>query len=399
MFVNDGNVMNKRDSLWWRDLMLINDCASSKGISASDLFSCRVKNGTKTSFWFSKWIENQLLSEDFPELYAKAENPFMSVADAGHWDGAVWCWDVDHWLTEYDEDDEFLIQAMAEMLYQFQPEQQAEDEFKWADDTEEDFTVKLCAHTIRKRDTENMVGNSERKMLNFMWDIKAPSKVKIFAWRLILDRLPTRDQLKKRRILDNDRDCCLVLCSGEEESSKHLFESCPITRKIWNRVGGWIGDSCKLSIEELSSFFTVAEKIKGVEERLTIGVIWLAVVWNIWMMRNAIIFNGCSFIFDDCYNAIVLASWKWFRLVNSSSISCNFHFWNILPLSYIKRLIQMIASAILDTHSTFILGSQIIDDISIENEIVDELKRKKKEVIMFKYMLIMNDKSGGTSRP
>ncbi|XP_058786284.1 uncharacterized protein LOC131660936 [Vicia villosa] len=348
MFVNDDNVMNKKDSLWWRDLQLINDCASSKGeilpiktstkgISASDLFSCRVKNGSKTSFWFSKWIENQSLSESFPELYAKAVNPFMTVAEAGHWEEALWCWDVDHWLTEYDEDDEFLIQIMVDMLHQFQPEQQTEDEFKWAGDAEEEFTVKLCAHTIKKRDTENMVGIPVRKTLLAMWDIKAPSKVKIFAWRLILDRLPTKDQLKKRGILDTDRDCCCVFCSQEEESSKHLFDSCPITRNIWSRVGGWLGNSCNLSIEELPSFFTVSEKIKGVEERLTLGVIWLAVVWNIWKMRNAIIFNGCSFNFDDCYSAIVLASWKWFRLVNSSSTSCNFHFWNILPLSCIKR--------------------------------------------------------------
>lgn len=86
MFVNDKAVITKRDSIWWRDLILINDCAGSNDIYASNLFYCKVKIGTLLSFWFSKWTGNQAISESFPELYVKADNSFMLVPNAGFWE-------------------------------------------------------------------------------------------------------------------------------------------------------------------------------------------------------------------------------------------------------------------------------------------------------------------------
>lgn len=79
MFVNDEGVLHNWDSMRWRDLVLINDCSSSGGLSTSDVFLCRVKNGVKSAFWFSRWIEDHALSEAFLELYVRAVNFSMSV--------------------------------------------------------------------------------------------------------------------------------------------------------------------------------------------------------------------------------------------------------------------------------------------------------------------------------
>lgn len=89
-------------------------------------------------------------------------------------------------------------------------------------------------------------------------------------------------------------------------------------------------------MEKFKFFWMNFEKIKDKYERLTIGLIWLAVAWTIWLVRNDIVFNGKRVIFYDCYTAIINASWKWFRILNGSSLSCSFHFWNILPLFCIK---------------------------------------------------------------
>ncbi|XP_058783674.1 uncharacterized protein LOC131658394 [Vicia villosa] len=51
MYVNDTGVISKNDSIWWRDLILINDCVGSNGLSVSDSFLCRVKSGDNVSFW------------------------------------------------------------------------------------------------------------------------------------------------------------------------------------------------------------------------------------------------------------------------------------------------------------------------------------------------------------
>ncbi|XP_058726222.1 uncharacterized protein LOC131597548 [Vicia villosa] len=114
---------------------------------------------------------------------------------------------------------------------------------------------------------------------------------------------------------------CVVL-----EDAFHLFDGCPTTRRIWSKVGEWIGSSVNLSNKELRNYLDHFTKIKAVDERLTVGIIWSAVLWNFWLMRNDILFKGNVFTFDECFSAIVLTSWKWFRSVNDSSTACNFHF-------------------------------------------------------------------------
>lgn len=100
MYVNDRRGISKGDSLWWRDLTTINDCKGSKGLSISDMFYCRVKNGEHLSFWFRRWAGNQSISKAFPELYIKAISRFTSVAEAGYWVGLEWLWDNNDWLKE-----------------------------------------------------------------------------------------------------------------------------------------------------------------------------------------------------------------------------------------------------------------------------------------------------------
>lgn len=93
MYVNDSRVISKRGLIWWRDLILINDCVGSKGMLASDLFLCRPNNYENTPFWFSRWAGNQSLSEAYPELYAKDTRLFKSVADSSLWEIDYWRWD------------------------------------------------------------------------------------------------------------------------------------------------------------------------------------------------------------------------------------------------------------------------------------------------------------------
>ncbi|XP_058757877.1 uncharacterized protein LOC131631117 [Vicia villosa] len=213
----------------------------------------------------------------------------------------------------------------------------AEMSFSGQQMKKKDF-VKNYAIAIRGRGSGVVLQDTILRKLGLIWRLKVLSKVSIFAWRLILGRLLTRENLKNRGILVEDRDCCCVFCFKALESSNHLFESCPFTTRIWNKVGDWLGNSVKITIEELKNFGEHLEKIKALEEQLTVGVIWLAIVWNLWLSRNAILFKGNIFNFNnDCYSVIVLVSWKWFRTVNASSMTCNFHYWNTFPLSYIKR--------------------------------------------------------------
>ena len=58
--------------------------------------------------------------------------------------------------------------------------------------------------------------------------------------------------------------------------------------------------------------------------------------------------------------------------------------YEILAKVLANRLCGVIGSVISDTQSTFIKGRQILDGILVANEIVDEARRSKKELILFK---------------
>lgn len=88
--------------------------------------------------------------------------------------------------------------------------------------------------------------------------------------------------------------------ASEEESITHLF-----ARGIWDKIESWISSRDDIVREELRMFLVYSHLIKNLDDRLTVGLIWLAVVQNLWVIRNAIIFNGITLIFDDCYSAIL----------------------------------------------------------------------------------------------
>ncbi|KAH1197453.1 Dipeptidyl aminopeptidase BIII [Glycine max] len=54
-----------------------------------------------------------------------------------------------------------------------------------------------------------------------LWSIKVPSKIAIFVWRLIRDRLPTRHKLQRRQVQVADTSC--PFRRVEEENAEHLF--------------------------------------------------------------------------------------------------------------------------------------------------------------------------------
>jgi hypothetical protein len=69
-----------------------------------------------------------------------------------------------------------------------------------------------------------------------------PLKVTVFAWRLLRERLPTKDNLLRCSILHHDNQLCVGGC-GMEETTYNLFFSCPILDTIWYQLRGWSGVS------------------------------------------------------------------------------------------------------------------------------------------------------------
>lgn len=59
--------------------------------------------------------------------------------------------------------------------------------------------------------------------LKVMWKSKIPFKIKIFGWRIMINRLAMKDQLMERNIICNDADKVCIFCNSMEEDRGHLF--------------------------------------------------------------------------------------------------------------------------------------------------------------------------------
>ncbi|GJT57525.1 reverse transcriptase domain-containing protein [Tanacetum coccineum] len=152
-------------------------------------------------------------------------------------------------------------------------------------------------------------------LLSFVGDVTrwvkvVPIKVNILAWKVCLDKLPTRLNLSLRGI-----DIPSIICPNcglAGESCSHLFYSCNLARTLWRKIARWweidIPDfSC---YEEWIAWFKTTRFSKAQKEMLE-GVFYV-MWWMIWKFRNQVLFGSShprmELLFDDIVMAISVIS-------------------------------------------------------------------------------------------
>jgi len=98
----------------------------------------------------------------------------------------------------------------------------------------------------RLRFVEEGTHNSIYKVL---WNLKALSSSMTTAWRVLVDRLPTRENLVKRGFILKSSLC--VLGGDEEESGSHVFFKCKVAWKVCSK---WIGETSVYHWDACSHF-------------------------------------------------------------------------------------------------------------------------------------------------
>ncbi|GJR12762.1 RNA-directed DNA polymerase, eukaryota [Tanacetum coccineum] len=122
------------------------------------------------------------------------------------------------------------------------------------------------------------------------WIKTIPIKVNIFAWKVSLDRLPTRSNLARRGVLVPSSSC--LICNVSDEDLAHLLFRCDlaieVTRLVyrwWNLV--WIPLDSYISWLSWIKALRMNSRSKSVLE----GVFYTA-WWSIWSYRNQILFSA-----------------------------------------------------------------------------------------------------------
>jgi len=167
-----------------------------------------------------------------------------------------------------------------------------EDKWLWNLDSSNAFTVRSAYKGLAHHHHTNTLISTK-----FMWHKDIPLKVVLFAWRLICDRLPTKDNLFRRGVIDDDARLCFGGC-GSLESSPHLFLHCNIFGEVWYFIHRWLGVCSALPsvpADYLNQFGFIGGMC-SIRRKSLMHLIWFATVWEIWKERNNRLFNGkeCS---------------------------------------------------------------------------------------------------------
>ena len=143
-------------------------------------------------------------------------------------------------------------------------------------------------------------------MFDEVWHKQTPLKVSLFSWRLICNRLPTRDNFVRRQILQNDDNVCLGGCGSWRLQT--TFGS------VWHAILQWLGISFiapGAGRDHFLQFGHHAGLLRSSHPFL--NIIWLACVWLIWKEQNNRVFHQKALDSQSIANKIKMLSFIWLK--------------------------------------------------------------------------------------
>lgn len=128
-----------------------------------------------------------------------------------------------------------------------------------------------------------------------IWNAKVPQKIKQFMWKVYHNALPVKSNLYRRKI-SNSPIC--TICQDEEETVEHTLLLCPWTRPVW----------CSLQLCHPSSRIGSATVDQWITQTLSdthdakeLAAALFVTLWNIWKMRNEVIYQEKNTLPDGSY--------------------------------------------------------------------------------------------------
>ena len=118
-----------------------------------------------------------------------------------------------------------------------------------------------------------------------LWKLQIPNKIKVFGWKACNNILPTKLNLSKRRIIDDDAMCPVYL--RFLESIVHALWECAAAKDVW--IGSLKimqkGGSGMVDMLQLMEY--LLDQVESQEMEVV-----LAQAWLIWNQRNRVVDGG-----------------------------------------------------------------------------------------------------------
>ncbi|XP_021996002.1 uncharacterized protein LOC110893192 [Helianthus annuus] len=178
------------------------------------------------------------------------------------------------------------------------------DRWIWIGEGKEDFSVAAVKRTIMK-------GRGSSSGSKFKWCKWVPAKCNIFAWRAVINRIPTVEALRRRNISIQNSSC--GLCKDGEDEVNHLFSGCYVANVVWSYVSNWcrVPHIYAFSIQDLVEYY-VRCGLKEPEKTIFQGVMIIA-CWSLWKARNEARFRNVSVRIEKVISEVKVLGFLWVK--------------------------------------------------------------------------------------
>ncbi|PWA43356.1 RNA-directed DNA polymerase, eukaryota [Artemisia annua] len=267
-------------------------------VQGIDIFShCKIMigNGLCTRFWIDRWLDNTSLADSFPRLFALETDIDISVAAKLQSIVASFRRSVRGGVEDHQ------FQQLVSML-----------DSVILSSTNDRWICDLNGDTIfRVKDIRNLLDEFFLPKVNVptRWVNVVPIKINIFAWKLALDRLPTRANLALRGVVSDPLSC--PICESHVEDSSHLFFNCSLAKDVKSLVCRWwnVGVPNFTSYVEWLVWFNTIRL--GSKPKIILEGIFYVTWWSLWTYRNQYLFASKKPRKDAIFDDIALRSFCW----------------------------------------------------------------------------------------
>ena len=256
----------KKGSFWWRDILKLLD--KFKGMA-----SAHINDGATCLFWEDCW-SGQPLKQTYPELFLFAKKTEISLKDVLAESQIYGFFYLPLSTQAFDQ-----FHELQEILHSLNPSSDFDVwSYIWGGNT---FTPKQAYNHL-------MGSNEAHPIFGWIWKSSYQPKHKVFFWLVLLDKVSTRNLLRRKHMFLPSYNC--ALCDDNiEESVDHLFLDCRIARECWALIG--------LNVISSPDMVQRFENLRSqIGKRFFMEVI-IVMCWCIWTIRNDAIFReipACS---------------------------------------------------------------------------------------------------------
>ena len=182
---------NQNHSFWWSDLKSVMLHSSMAGVL--NQFKWSLGSGDQILFWEDAWLsDGRTLRDKYPDLYQISSHKSEIVGNMGFFGEEGWQWKFSWRRNLFDYElgsaSDFIDQVSALI-----PNAAIKDQWVWGADPKGAFTTSSAYHCIKG----DQPTTYRSYAFSQLWTIKAPPRALSFAWRLLWDRLPTKDNLSR----------------------------------------------------------------------------------------------------------------------------------------------------------------------------------------------------------